>query len=172
MENEALQQFVKYFGELGERWGLPLNACKVHAYLYIKAEPISEVEIVNALGFDKNNLSQAVDFLMDYKMIQRAEDSKWQTSNDPWDMLSIGLEERRRRELPQALETLRACNTNALKEGLSTQAKQMKKMLDLVESIAVLDTQLKRISPALLKGALSFSSTAAKFIDRTFGTTK
>lgn len=172
MANETLQEFVKYFGELGERWGLPLNACKVHAYLYIKAEPISEVEIAKELGFDRENLSQAVDFLIDYKMIQRMGDSKLKTSNDPWDMLSIGLEERRKRELPRALETLRACNLNAQKEGYSTEAKQIKKILDLVESIAVLDTQFKRISPTLLKGALSFSSTAAKFIDRTFGTTK
>ena len=62
-------------------------------------------------------------------MIQRMGDSKLKTSNDPWDMLSLGLEERRKRELPRALETLRACNLNAQKEGYSTEAKQIKKIL-------------------------------------------
>jgi hypothetical protein len=35
----ATHRFVDYFGELGPLWGLPSDACRVHAYLYLVARP-------------------------------------------------------------------------------------------------------------------------------------
>ena len=172
LENKALEQFVLYFGELGMRWGLPSDACKVHAYLYVMGRPFTEKSVLNDLNIEKDKLKLALDFLIDYKMIKQAGELGYLTSEDPWEMLSSGLEERRRRELPLALETLSNCHQESVKKGVFKQTIQIEKMLKLVESLATLDEQMQRFSPQFLRGFINVSSSAAQFMNRTFGPNK
>ena len=167
----AVQHFVDYFGELGPRWGLPADACRVHAYLYLVAAPVTEARIRTTLLLDAEQLTAALAFLIDYRMAERLGVARWRTSGDPWDMLLRGLEQRRRRELPAALSTLRDCHREALADGSGgrSTAAQIGKMLSLVEDLAAIDTQARRLSPRVLKGLVGVSGRAARFMDRAFG---
>lgn len=170
--SSAVRRFVDYFSDLGPRWGLPAEACRVHAYLYLCAKPVPEKDIATALALETEQLTKALAFLVDYRIVDSLGSKSWRTSGDPWDMLLRGLEQRRRRELPSALSTLRECRCEALAEPAAGQsvAGQIGKMLELVEDLAAIDTQAKRLSPQTLRGLVGISGRAARFIDRAFGT--
>ena len=163
----AMRRFVDYFGALGRRWGLPSEACRVHAHLYLVARPATEEDLGAALGLDKDAVKNALAFLVDYRMIKRAGNSSWRTGGDPWDLLAGGLEERRRRELIPALATLSRCRDEALTDGKTNgvAARQIGKMLELVEGLASLDIQARRLSPRLLRGLVGLSSRTARIMD-------
>jgi DNA-binding transcriptional regulator GbsR (MarR family) len=169
--NSAVGRFVDYFGELGPRWGLPANACRVHAYLYLSANSISESEISKALSMDRKSVADALAFLNEYAMAAPTETSSWQTNGDPWDMLISGLEQRRRRELPAALATLKDCHREASadKSARRLVAGQIGKMLALVEDLAAIDAQAQRLSPKVIRDFVSVSGRAARFLERAFG---
>jgi DNA-binding transcriptional regulator GbsR (MarR family) len=168
----AMQRFVDYFGDLGPRWGLPAVACRVHAYLYLVAHPLPEGDIAAALELDGAELEEALSFLADYHMAAGTKGTAWHSSGDPWDMLLSGLEQRRRRELPEALTTLRDCHRDALAErnGGRAVAGQMAKMLALAEDLAAIDAGARHLSPRVLRGLVGIGGRAARSIDRVLGT--
>ena len=167
----AMQRFVDYFGALGPRWGLPAAACRVHAYLYLVARPVPEGDIAAALELDGAELEEALGFLADYRMAEGSRGAAWHSSGDPWDMLLSGLEQRRRRELPEALSTLRDCHREALAahDGGRAVAGQMAKMLALAEDLAAIDAGARHLSPQLLRGMVGLGGRAARTVDRIFG---
>ena len=168
----ATRRFVEYFGELGQRWGLPRDACRVHALLYLVAAPLQEAEIAAATDLDDPATREALAFLLDYQLVIGAASSGWRTGSDPWDMLASGLEQRRRRELPPALTLLRDCHREAVADGATsrTAVRQIARMLELVEGLAALDAQTHRLSPHLIRGIVGASGRAARFVNRAFGT--
>jgi DNA-binding transcriptional regulator GbsR (MarR family) len=170
----AIRNFIEFFGALGPRWGLDANGCRVHAYLYLMSRGIAEAEMAEALGLAKTDVANALAYLHGYRMVERAGPSLWQTGSDPWNMLLSGLEERRRREIGPALAVLRDCQARALADGDTDRAVGMRigKLLALVEDLAAIDAQARRLSPQLLRGIVGVSGRAARFIDRAFGTKK
>jgi DNA-binding transcriptional regulator GbsR (MarR family) len=167
----AMQRFVEFFGALGPRWGLDASACRIHAYLYLIGRQASATEIAEALGLAEAVVAEALAYLAGYRMVQPAAQSLWQTDGDPWDMLLRGFEERRRREIGPALATLRECHRHALADRANDRAVGMRigNLLSLVEDLAVLDAQARRLSPRLLRGILGVSSRATRLLDRAFG---
>lgn len=167
----ATGRFVAYFGDLGQRWGLPAAGCRVHAYLYLSGAPVPEEKIRSALQMDDAALSEAVSFLLDYRMIERRGAAGLQTSGDPWEMLIRGLEQRRLRELPIALSTLRACEREAIAESRAEPglAARIGSMLRLVEDLAAIDAQARRLPSGLVRGLVGASGKAARLFEQTFG---
>lgn len=168
----AMQRFVDYFAELGPRWGLPAGACRVHAYLYLVAAPVPQPAMAEALAMNEDEIAEALTFLSGYRMAAAGAADCWHTSGDPWDMLLRGLEERRQRELPVALDTLRTCHREALGDKAPGRgvAVQMGKMLELAEDLAAIDAQARHLSPRLLRGLVGVTGRAARVVDRAFGT--
>jgi DNA-binding transcriptional regulator GbsR (MarR family) len=167
----SMKTFIDYFGDLGARWGLDANACRVHAYLYLMARPAIATEIAEALAFDAASVDAALAYLAEWRMATPSGTDRWSVGADPWQMLFAGLEERRRRELAPALSTLRACRADAVRDETVAPAirRRIGKVLDLVEDIAAIDLQARRLSPAVLRGLVGLSGRAARFMDRTLG---
>jgi len=172
MASPAVERFVDYFGELGQRWGLPAAACRVHAYLYLVARSVPETDLAAALRLEADDFRDALAFLIEYRMVDREAPASWRADGDPWDMLLRGLEQRRLRELPAALSVLRGCHREALAEKTAGRslAGQIGKVLALVEDLAAIDAQAQRLSPRLLRGLVGISGRAARLADRAFRT--
>lgn len=169
--SSAVQTFVEYFGELGQRWGLPSDACRVHALLYLLTKPADEREITKTLELDDSALKTALKFLHEYQMAERTSSSKWQTNADPWVLLLQGLEQRRRRELPLALSILQECESAARNDSAmaETTLAQIGKMRSLVEDLAALDSHARRVPPHLVRGFVGVSGRAARLVDQVIG---
>lgn len=166
----AAARFIAFFGELGPRWGLDADGCRAHACLYLAGAPLTPAELATASGLAPNTVRSALAYLDEFGLVTQAG-SGWRTGDDPWDMLVRGLEERRRRELGPALDTLRACHREARADRSVTagSAARIERLLRLVEDLAALDVPARRVSPRLLRGLLGASATTARLFDRAFG---
>lgn len=165
------QSFIDFFADLGPRWGLPADACRLHAFLYLSESPLTQTELMATLSLTPEDLRNAVHFLKEYQMVEESGASHWLTSGDPWDLMLAGLEHRKNRELPNALEVLRECDRQATENAVESDyaAGQIKRMLALVEDLAAIDMHSKKISPALIKDFLSLSGRAARFLEQATG---
>lgn len=158
----ATRSFVDYFGGLGPRWGLDAQACRVHAFLYLSGGRVTASVIADALGLKEDDVGAALRYLADWRVAEEIEKGKWQTGSEPWDMLFAGLEERRRREIGPALTTLTECYDEARKARVDRAVlRRIGTVKALVEDLAELDTQVRRVPPRLLRAVVSVGGRAA-----------
>lgn len=169
--SRAMDRIVDFLGDVGARWGLPANACRVHGYVYLAARPVTAAEIRKALDLHDETLDEALVWLTEYRLIERTNSNTWSTDNDPWELMIRALEERQRREVGPALELLRECHSDALSERgqQRTVAAQIGKLLRLVEDLAAISRQAQRLSPATVRHMVGIGGLAARVFDRTFG---
>jgi DNA-binding transcriptional regulator GbsR (MarR family) len=170
VEPSALERAIKYLAELGPRWGLPAEACRVHGYLYLVARPVAETELCETLEISATALAPALAWLADFRLIERVRRDAWRTGTDPWDLMMRALQERQRREVGPALDLLRDCRRAALAEGRPsrTVAGQIGKLLRLVEDIAAINRQAERLPPAAVRQMVGLGGMAARLLDRAF----
>jgi DNA-binding transcriptional regulator GbsR (MarR family) len=158
----ARRRLIAWLGELGDRWGLPADACRVHGHLYFNAAPASVADLSGALGMSAAAVGEALAWLGEQDLVREAQPSQWRTSTDPWELMTIALEHRRARELPPALDLLRSSRRDAA--GDAVLARQIGKLLDLVEDLAAIDAQARRLSPATLRSLLGIGGRVARLI--------
>lgn len=156
---------VDYVGALGSRWGLSEQGCRVHTYLYLCGKPTTAPQVAAALSMSADDVAEALAFLRDYAVADEDEGGRWSTGDDPWEMLMTGLSRRRERELGPALTTLQACYDDAAVQDRAL-ASRIGKVLTLAQDLAAIDAQASRISPRLIRSALSFSGRAARLFTR------
>jgi len=169
-QSPALERVIAYLAELGTRWGLPAEACRVHGYLYLVARPIAETELREALKLSETALTHVLAWLADYRLVERARGGAWRTGTDPWDLMMRALQERQRREVGPALDLLRDCRRAAQAEAgpSRTVAGQIGKLERLVEDIAAINRQAERLPPAAVRQMVGLGGMAARLLDRTF----
>ena len=167
-EPSALERVIEYLAEIGPRWGLPAEACRVHGYLYLVSRPVAETELREILKISATALAPALAWLADFRLIERVRGDAWCTGTDPWELMIHALQERQRREIGPALELLRGCRRAALAEGGPSQtvAGQVGKLLRLVEDIAAINRQAERLSPAAMRHMVGLGGMAARLLDR------
>ena len=165
-----VDRVLAFLGELGPRWGLPAEACRVHGYLYLKAKPVGAEELCRRLGLDEATLATALVWLDDYGLVRRRGEA-WLTGSDPWELMLRALEERQHREIGPALALLRECHDAALRERGSdrTAAAQIAKLLRLAEDLGAINAQTQRLSPRALRQLIGLGGLAGRFLDRTLG---
>ena len=80
-------------------------------------------------------------------------------------------DERRRREIDPAIALLRDCREATLaRNGEDRVVKlQIGKLLTLVEDLAAIDMQTRRLSPRALRQLVGVGGRAARLLERTFG---
>jgi DNA-binding transcriptional regulator GbsR (MarR family) len=169
--SRPMRRFIDYLGELGPRWGLPSAACRVHGYLYAIARSASEDELRAAVGMKESELADALAWLNDHRLV-RGVDGSWRTESDPWELLLRALEERRRREIGPALDLLRSCQRGMMADGEDGRitSAQVAKLIALVEDLAAIDIQARRLSPRALRRLVGLGGRVGRLIDRTLGT--
>ena len=158
----ARSRVLAWLGELGPRWGLPAGACRVHGHLYLTARPVPAAELSRELGLDEAAVGEALAWLAERDLVHEAGPSRWATLADPWQLVTTALEHRRARELAPALEALRAAKRDAAADPVL--ARQIGRLLDLVEDVAAIDAQARRLSPATLRSLLGLGGRVARLI--------
>jgi DNA-binding transcriptional regulator GbsR (MarR family) len=166
MSNEAapIGKFVDAFGELGAAWGLPRDACRVHALLYLSPGGCGRGHIAEALELSPADVSGALSFLCDYQLAWTQDEDVFSAHDDPWDALLTGLAQRRARDLPAMRATLMACREEAAitGNGAAFEVAQINKMIDLVSDLSALHAQAFRFPSRFLRGMIGLSGRAAR----------
>lgn len=156
----ARHRLLDWLGELGPRWGLPGDACRVHGCLYLAARPTSAAALSQFLKLDGGQTGEALAWLVEAGLAEEIEPGIWSTRSGPWEAMTIALEHRRALELPVALAALRESRLEA--EADPVLARQIGKLLDLVEDVAAIDGQIRRLPPAMLRGLLGAGGRMAR----------
>lgn len=165
---ETIRRLLDFLGELGPRWGLPAEPCRVHGYLYLVARPVREAEMGEALKLDSATLREALSWLSEYRLVDHSPPDAWRTQSDPWELMMQALQERQRREIAPALELLRDCQRTATAEtgANRTVGVQIGQLLSLAEDLAAINMQAQRLSPRALRQMVGFGGLAARFMGR------
>lgn len=110
----VMHRYVVHWGEMGSRWGINRSVAQIHALLYLAPEALHADEIAETLGIARSNVSVGIKELLAWDLIQTTHtlgDRRdfFQAQKDPWEVIRIIVEGRKRRELDPTLAFLRDC---------------------------------------------------------------
>ena len=110
----VMQRYVVHWGEMGSRWGLNRSVAQIHALLYLAPEPLNADEIAETLGIARSNVSVGLKELLAWDLVQVTHtlgDRRdfFVAQRDPWEVVQLIVEGRKRRELDPTVAFLKEC---------------------------------------------------------------
>jgi DNA-binding transcriptional regulator GbsR (MarR family) len=161
---------------MGTRWGINRTVAQIHALLYLSQRPLSAEEIAATLSVARSNVSNSLKELQGWGVVRTVHElgdrrDRFESLKDVWEMFSIIMDERKRREIDPTLQMLRAC-VSELEEGGAEKytRKRVEEMLEFFENVTSFYGEFRRLPLSAvrrlgkLKGKLRglFGSTRAK----------
>jgi DNA-binding transcriptional regulator GbsR (MarR family) len=122
----VMQRYIVHWGEMGSRWGVNRSVAQIHALLYLSPQPLHADEIAETLGIARSNVSMGLKELLSWELVQVSHtlgDRRdfFHAPHDPWEVIQIVVEGRKRREIDPTLTFLRDC-ASALEKDTETPA--------------------------------------------------
>jgi DNA-binding transcriptional regulator GbsR (MarR family) len=110
------KKFILHWGELGTRWGLNRSVAQVHALLYLSPTPLTADQVASLLSIARSNVSTSLRELQGWGLVRVVHvmgdrRDHFDTVHDVWEMFTIVVEERKRREIDPTIAVLRECAT-------------------------------------------------------------
>lgn len=138
----SMRRFIDYFSDLGPRWGLSADTCKVHALLYLAAQPLSPDAIAKHAELTKNRSAAAIKDLLGWRVATEKEAGISIVGGEPIVLMFSALEER---EISPALTILHTCKKEASEElhAGSKSSEKISAMLQLVKDLTALEKQFR-----------------------------
>jgi HTH-type transcriptional regulator, glycine betaine synthesis regulator len=123
----AQDLFIRRWGEMGQTWGINRTMAEIHALLYVVAEPLCTDDVMERLNISRGNASMSLRALCDWGIVHRVHKrgerrEYFESLSDVWDLFSMILAERKRREMDPVLETIKQCRKMLDEESLGKQA--------------------------------------------------
>jgi DNA-binding transcriptional regulator GbsR (MarR family) len=145
----VMQRYIVHWGEMGSRWGLNRSVAQIHALLYLSAEPLHADEIAATLGIARSNVSVGLKELLSWNLVhvtQTLGDRRdfFLAQHDPWEVVRVIVEGRKRRELDPTINFLKDCvkelessseTPSHVKQQITGQLEFMETMMDWYDSI-------------------------------------
>lgn len=136
---EAKDELIQAWGNLGHSWGLNKTMAQIHALLMVSTKPLSTEDIMEQLNISRGNANMNIRALIDWSIIERVlvpgeRKEYFKSEKDVWALARIVARERRKRELEPILKVLRKVS-DVQTEG-SDEAKELKKVTKELKSFA------------------------------------
>ncbi len=180
---EALDQFLLLWGEMGPAWGINKTMAQIHALLYAVDSPMDTDSIMMELDVSRGNANMNLRKLTKWGLViktqlERSRKEYFTAEKDVWVIASIIIQERQYRELIPVKQNLKECLELLPKTGKNADDAQIFreriedfiKVLDLFEefSAALLPyVQSKKLGS--LKTLLSLAKAQETILDRIKG---
>jgi DNA-binding transcriptional regulator GbsR (MarR family) len=112
---------------MGQTWGINRTMAEIHALLYVVAEPLCTDDVMERLNISRGNVSMSLRALCDWGIVHRVHKrgerrEYFESLSDVWDLFSMIVTERKRREMDPVLETIKQCRKMLDEESLGKQA--------------------------------------------------
>lgn len=103
--------FIAHWADMGSSWGVPRSVAEVHALLFIEGRPLCAEDIMERLQVSRGSVSTTLRTLADWGIVtrsrQRGERKEFfEAEQDVWNLLSLIVRARKRRELEPLLAAL------------------------------------------------------------------
>lgn len=111
---EALDQFLLLWGEMGPAWGINKTMAQIHALLYAVNDPLDTDEIMQTLGISRGNANMNLRKLTEWGLVSKSQHKGsrkeyFSAEKDVWVIASIIIQERQYRELVPVKQNLIEC---------------------------------------------------------------
>jgi DNA-binding transcriptional regulator GbsR (MarR family) len=164
------QKFVLHWGELGTRWGLNRTVAQIHALLYLSPHPLPAEEITSLLSVARSNVSNSLRELQGWgvvRVVHLMGDRRdhFEALHDVWEMFTVIVEERKRREIDPTIAVLRECaleidrNTPEDKEA----RKRIRELLSFFEQADTLYEDFRRLPGGMLRQLFKLKGNLKRF---------
>lgn len=169
--SEKIKSFVMHCGEMGSRWGFNRTIGQIMGLLIMKEQPLSAIEVSNALNISRGNVSMAIKELQSWRLVQVHHiqgDRKdyYCPAGSIWELANRVFEERRKREMDPTLSLLRtAMLDEPASEDENYALKRMAEIHDLLETITHWANELQSMSPEKLNRLMKLGSGVSKILD-------
>ena len=143
-KSNAASQFILYWGDMGNQWGVNRSVAQIHALLYLSSKPLNAEQIAESLGIARSNVSNSLKELVGWRLIRRVpvpgdRREHYEAEVDVWEMGIRIAQGRKEREIDPAAQALHACVAQAEAEsGLDPTA--LRRMQDMQEFLATADS--------------------------------
>lgn len=112
----VMHRYIVHWGEMGSRWGVNRSVSQIHALLYLAPMPLHADEIAETLGIARSNVSVGIKELLAWDLVHVTHtlgDRRdfFVAQRDPWEVIRVIVEGRKRREIDPTLAFLRDCVT-------------------------------------------------------------
>lgn len=110
----AQDLFIRRWGEMGQTWGINRTMAEIHALLYVVGQPLCTDVVMERLHISRGNASMSLRALCDWGIVRRQHKrgerrEYFESLGEVWEMFSLIVAERKRREMDPVLETIRQC---------------------------------------------------------------
>ena len=159
------QKFILHWGELGTRWGLNRTVAQIHALLYLSPKPLAADEITTLLGVARSNVSNSIRELQGWGVVRVVHimgdrRDHFDAIHDVWEMFSIIVDERKKREIDPTLTVLRECVTEI--DDKETR-KRVKDLLSFFEDMSGFYDEFRKMPGGALRQVLKIRGQLKKF---------
>lgn len=172
MKLTAVQQkFILHWGEMGTRWGINRTVAQIHALLYLSPEPVNAEEIAKTLAVARSNVSTSLRELQGWGIVRVVHvlgdrRDHFECMKDVWEMFSIVVEERKRREVDPTLAMLRSSVAELEQSGSSDSytRERLREMLDFFETMTSFYAEIRRLPAGTLRQAAKLRGKVRKVL--------
>jgi len=167
----VMQRYVVHWGEMGSRWGVNRSIAQIHALLYLSPQPLHADEIAATLGIARSNVSMGLKELLSWDLVQVTHtlgDRRdfFQAPQDPWEVVRVVVEGRKRREIDPTVSFLRECAV-ALETDSETPPQVRERIvaqLDFFQSLTTWYDSIKGLPRKTLQKMMRLGQKIAKVI--------
>lgn len=165
------QKFILHWGEMGTRWGINRTVAQVHALLYLSPEPVNAEEIAKTLAVARSNVSTSLRELQSWgivKVVHVLGDRRdhFESMKDVWEMFSVVIEERKRREIDPTLAVLRSSVTELEKapQADAYTRERLREMLEFFEAMTGFYQEMRRMPTGAVRTFVKLKGKVRKLI--------
>lgn len=165
------QAFVLHFGEMGRSWGINRTVGQIYALLFVAAEPMTADAITEALGVARSNVSTGLKELDTWRLIRRQhrpDDRREHFSalDDPWKIVRVLAEERRKREVDPTLTVLRDLLLQPVAGGADQHAQErLRGLTEIIELLTGWADEVQKLPDERIVSLLRLGAGVAKLLD-------
>ncbi len=152
---EVEDQFVSLWRTMSSLWGVSPTMAEIHGLLYISGAALTMDDIMDRLGISRGNVSMNLSKLVEWGLVRRVHQrgdrrDYYESLRDVWEMFTLVLAQRKRREVDPILTTLRKCKEALSTESLGAQAEdpaareRFRRVDDLLSLLSLVDSLAQR----------------------------
>jgi DNA-binding transcriptional regulator GbsR (MarR family) len=167
----VMQRYIVHWGEMGSRWGLNRSVAQIHALLYLSAEGLHADEITETLGIARSNVSVGLKELLTWNLVQITHSlgdrrDFFVAQHDPWEVIRVIIEGRKRREIDPTILVLRECveQLKAESETPASVRERLSGQLEFLETVTSWYDSIKTLPRKTLLKMMRLGHRIAKII--------
>ncbi len=114
----TMHRCVLHWGEMASRWGVSRSVAQIHALLFLAPAPLTADEIAETLNVARSNVSVSIKELQAWDLVSVTHQlgdrrDYFQARKDIWEVLTMIMDGRKKREIDPTLQMLREATADA-----------------------------------------------------------